>query len=220
MKRTTALFLALILALSLLTGCGFSAGTGGGETSSATVEIGVEEDKIVSAAKTMGEVINLEGAEFRGRSFTDEDFVYLFELNGISYRAAAKLTPQLSEKLFELDINDSSYDDSVAELISSVEINQLDNLTRAIPPQKELDKLVGKTGQELFDDGWTYWFYDLDEMKAGLNSGLFAYEVFFDYDGEPMENTDDFDFYEEFKDLKVKSVTFTGLGDAADPDTE
>ena len=34
-----------------------------------------------------------------------------------------------------------------------------------------------------------------------------------------MRNSD-FDFYEEFKDLKVKSVTFTGLGDAANPDTE
>ena len=111
-------------------------------------------------------------------------------------------------------------DAAVEKLLAPLEVTSLTNLSEQIPPQEELDKLVGKTGQELFDDGWTYWFYDLDEMKAGLNSGLFAYEVLFDYDGEPMENTDDFDFYEEFKDLKVKSVTFTGLGDAANPDTE
>ena len=210
MKRTTALFLALILALSLLTGCGSSAGTGGGETSSATVEIGVEEDKIVSAAKTMGEVINLEGAEFRGRSFTDEDFVYLFELNGISYRAAAKLTPQLSEKLFELDINDSSYDDSVAELISSVEINQLDNLTRAIPPQKELDKLVGKTGQELLDDGWSCYGHNLDTMEFYMHHGLFSYLVVFDGDVDAKEEDED----KMIKALTVKSIAYDDLGEA------
>ena len=38
--------------------------------------------------------------------------------------------------------------------------------------------------------------------------------VKFAYDGEPMENTDDFDFYEAFKDLEVLSVTYDGLGDA------
>ena len=81
--------------------------------------------------------------------------------------------------------------------------------------QEELDKNVGKTGQELFDDGWTYWYYNLEDMEAGLYYKDFAYTVRFEYDGEPMVNSDDFDFYEEFKDLKVSSVTFDGLGDAA-----
>ena len=34
--------------------------------------------------------------------------------------------------------------------------------------------------------------------------------------GEPLENDDDFDFYENFKDLKIRSVTYEGLGDATD----
>ena len=57
--------------------------------------------------------------------------------------------------------------------------------------------------------------YNLEDMEAGLYHGPFSFNVKFAYDGEQMENTDDFDFYEEFKDLKVSSVTYEGLGDAS-----
>ena len=46
----------------------------------------------------------------------------------------------------------------------------------------------------------------------------FAYIVKFAYDGEPMVNSDDFDFYKAFKDLPVTSVTYDGIGDAANMD--
>ena len=47
-----------------------------------------------------------------------------------------------------------------------------------------------------------------------MNHGAFAYTVKFEYKGKQMQNTDDFDFYDKFKNLKVSSVKFEGLGDA------
>ncbi|MBR1454413.1 MAG: hypothetical protein IJ593_07185, partial [Lachnospiraceae bacterium] len=67
---------------------------------------------------------------------------------------------------------------------------------------------------ELFDNDWTYSYYNLEDMEAGLNHGTFSYAVRFNYDGPQMINSDDFDFYKEFADLTIKSVTVSGIGDA------
>ena len=55
-------------------------------------------------------------------------------------------------------------------------------------------------------------------MEAGRNHGPVADIVEGAYDGEPMVNSDDFDFYEAFKNLPVTSVTYDGIGDAANMD--
>lgn len=209
MKRIGTLIAATCLLLLLLTACAQQTAT----ESTASVRFDPAQ------VKTMADVFPFkETGDFQDAT-TETQYIFAFEADGVYYRAEADMPEGLFDEVMSIEY-DEEHDAAVEKLLAPLEVTSLTNLSEQIPPQEELDKLVGKTGQELFDDGWTYWFYDLDEMKAGLNSGLFAYEVFFDYDGEPMENTDDFDFYEEFKDLKVKSVTFTGLGDAANPDTE
>ena len=127
-------------------------------------------------------------------------------------------TARWSEAVWAIEFDDEDKDQKVRDLVSPLEVARLENLTEQIPSQEELDKLVGKTGQDLFDDGWDYYYYNLDEMEAGLNHGPFAYIVKFAYEGEPMVNSDDFDFYEAFKDLPVTSVTYDGIGDAANMD--
>ena len=209
MKRIGTLIAAACLLLLLLTACAQQTAT------ESTASVSFDPGQV----KTMADVFPFkETGDFQDAT-TETQYIFAFEADGVYYRAEADMPEGLFDEVMSIEY-DEEHDAAVEKLLAPLKVTSLTNLSEQIPPQEELDKLVGKTGQELFDDGWTYWFYDLDEMKAGLNSGLFAYEVFFDYDGEPMENTDDFDFYEEFKDLKVKSVTFTGLGDAANPDTE
>ena len=85
-----------------------------------------------------------------------------------------------------------------------------------IPPQEELDKYVGKTGQDLLDDGWTEGYgYNLDDMVFWLYKGPFAYDVVFESD-QKYENTDDFDVWKTIAPLKIKSVTYKGLGNASE----
>ncbi len=144
-----------------------------------------------SQVKTMADVFPFkETGDFQDAT-TETQYIFAFEADGVYYRAEADMPEGLFDEVMSIEY-DEEHDAAVEKLLAPLEVTSLTNLSEQIPPQVELDKL----------------------------SGLFAYEVFFDYDGEPMENTDDFDFYEEFKDLKVKSVTFTGLGDAANPDTE
>ena len=145
-------------------------------------------------------------------SVSEANYVAVLDINGVYYRVVADLPKDVSEKIWNSEFEDR--EKGINELIAPLPIKKIENLSTRIPKQEELDKLIGKTGKELFDDNWTYYYYNLEDMAAGLNHGAFAYDVIFSYDGPQMENTDDFDFYEKFKDLKVKSVRFSGIGDA------
>ena len=145
--------------------------------------------------------------------YTDKNYVVAFRVDGVYYRAIAEIPEDVSAAICKIDLHDKDRGKKERDLVSSLKVN-IENLSDKIPNQKELDKLVGKFGRELFDDGWTYWFYDLKNMTTGMNYGAFAYTVKFEYDGKPMKNTDGFDFYDKFKDLQVSSVKFYGLGDA------
>ena len=168
-----------------------------------------------SRLKTVGDILACDDFENLNESYTDKNYVVAFSVDGAYYRAIAEMPEDVSAAIWKIDLSDKDREKKVRELISPLKVN-IEDLSDKILSQKELDKLVGKVGRELFDNGWTYWFYDLETMTTGMNYGAFAYTVKFEYDGKPMENTDDFDFYDKFKDLRVSSVKFDGLGNATD----
>ena len=203
MKKTIAVLLACLMAMSLLTGCG--AGTAPAAASAAS---GTSEAETPSF-QTIGDVLSYE--ENRQYAYDENYYVYVFEKDGTCYRAVAELTAEVSEALNGLDILNENHDEKMAEIVSPLEISRLENLTEQMPSQEELDALVGKTGQELLDDGWTSGGYNLDEGEFWLNKGAYAYTVTFN---ETVEQTEDFDEYEAIGPLTVKSVVCTGIGDA------
>ena len=207
MKKLTVFILTVAAVLLLLTACGQSAENESDATG------GID----ISQLKTLGDVFGYKDNGDFQEAYSTTSYVLVFNVEGVCYRVTAELPKDVSDAVWALDDSEDK-DQKAAELLAPVEISKVENLSENIPEQSELDKYVGKTGQELFDEGWSYWYYNLDEMEAGLNYGDYNYKVRFDYDGEPMENTDDFDFYEAFKDLTVSSVTFEGIGDAANPE--
>lgn len=207
MKRISSLIAAACMLLLVLTACGQQ------PANESTASVSFDPAQV----KTMADVFPFKEDNEYQDSATETQYIFVFKADDVYYRAIADMPEGLIDEIIDIEYDDD-HDAAVEKLLAPLEVVSLTNLSEQIPPQEELDKLVGRTGQELFDDGWTYWSYDLVEMTAGLYSGLFAYDVVFDYDGEPMENSDDFDFYEEFKDLTVKSVTFSGLGEATSPD--
>ena len=205
-----AITFGLFLAVAFATACSGKTGdTGSSQTAAeSTAETGAETES-GTEEKTMADVLEFPSL---ATSLGSEFFAYVYEQEGTLYRAVTKLTPELSDQLFAVDFDDPEYDQKLNGLLGPLPIDRMDNLTEMIPSQEELDAYVGKTGQELFDEGWFYVSYNLEDMEADMNGGLFVYTVKFDYDGEPMENTEDFDFEEAFRDLKVNSVTYSGLG--------
>ncbi len=209
MKKTLALGLALVAVLMALTACTKTEPSGAGQSA--------PSDFDPASLKTLADVYAASADGETQEGYSETEYVYVFQVNGVYYRAVAQLESDVSKELWDIEYGEDQ-EQKIQALLGPVAVERVENRSEQIPSQEELDKLVGKTGQELFDDGWSYYYYNLEDMETGLYHGPFSYTVCFDYDGEPMENTDDFDFYAEFKDLTVSSVTFSGLGDATNLD--
>lgn len=147
-------------------------------------------------------------------------YVSVYEKDGVYYRAVCLSPDQKTmDALFELDFDDPDREEKELELLKTVHIDRIENLSERIIPQEELDKLIGKTGKELLDDGWIAGgSYDLDEMVFWMDKGMFTYAVQFEKNGVSLVNSDDFNDYEAVQPLIVKSVTFAWLGDATEAD--
>ncbi|HAQ63165.1 MAG TPA: hypothetical protein DCR23_01760 [Ruminococcaceae bacterium] len=203
MKKTMALILSIVLILAVFSGC---AKNTDGETNPS-----FNSSADINSFKTIGDIIN-SGIDSIQSANTDRYYIYVFQAGQDYYRAVSNITPEISQSLFDLDFDDKNYDSKLNKIISPLEIDKLENLSDTVIPQEELDKLVGKTGEELINDGWNAGMgYNLETMEFFLNKGAFEYTVVFD---GKLENSDDFDEEEAIKPLVVKSVTLNGIGDA------
>ena len=216
MKKTIILFLMIMLVMFNLCACG-------GPTKPANNNETIEEAKVIDAGpvdfnpstiKTMGDFYKYKNDEFYNYQdgYTETKYQMAIEINNVYYRATTTLPEGVYEKISQVDFDKK--DDIVKELVLPLPVEKFENLNDMIPSQDEINKYVGKTGKELFDEGWTYMYYNVEDVSAGLCYGPFLYDVVFEYNGTPMVNTDDFDFYKEFGDLKVKSIWYTEVGDA------
>ena len=92
------------------------------------------------------------------------------------------------DALFALEWDAPDRDKQERELLGPIVIDKIENLSEQIPPQSELDKLIGKTGKELLADGWmTSGCYDLEEMVFGMDKGMFSYDVSFESNGVKLD---------------------------------
>ncbi len=210
MKKKMTLLFALILAISLLAGCGGKSGGGAAEATEETFS--TDSLKTMADVLALGETVKEQEEDFHCQNAAVEGKLgYVFNYKGTYYRVTCDLSKDVFEAIMALDYSDEDHDKKYNELISPLEIKSCENLSEQIPPQEELDKLVGKTGEDLVNDGWYSSGYNLEDMEFYLNKDPFLYTVAFD---GKLEQSDDFDEIEAIKPLKVKSVKFTGLGEA------
>jgi len=130
------------------------------------------------------------------------------------YRAIAAISKEDSDAYMKVDFADEDYQEQQNKIVAPLKIDKIEDLSDQLISQEELDKLVGKTGKELVEDGWTYnGSYFLEEMQFELNKGPFVY--MFVFDGSVDEKDyEDYDAEKGTRDMKVKSASFSALGDA------
>ena len=203
MKKVISLMLVLLLAAMLFAGCGKTAGNADTPAQSGAID----------ALKTMGDVSALNCETYQS-TYYEDSVVYAFELDGVYYRASAPVSKETSEALWALDTQNEADKQKELEILNTIGIEKLENLSDQILGRQALDALAGKTGQQLLDEGWTTnGSYMLDKMEIWMNYGPFTYSVFFD--GHVDEaNFETFDVDEDIKPLKVKSAEFLMLGEA------
>ncbi len=203
---------AAAMSVLLLAGCG--TGSAPAAPASETSQPAAASADVTSF-KTIGDIFAANPEE-RERGNTEDTYFIVFDLGGTLYRAYADLPKDVFDQLMALEFDDAEYEEKHRAIAAPLEIRQLDNLTEMIPPQEELDKWIGKTGQDLIDDGWTEGFgYNLADMDFYLNKGPFSYVVRFEKDKEYV-NSDDFDVFKTIAPLTITSVTYDGIGNGAE----
>jgi len=167
----------------------------------------------IEDAKTMGDIL---GLPTYGTSTSPTQVIQAIELNGVVYRVIADLTQEQSDAIFALDMSDPEFDRKYNELVAPLEITRIENVSEIIPTQEQMDVIVGRTGEQLLNDGWTAWYYNAEEDVVGMYHTFFAYKVKFD---KPLGNFDG-EIEDQIKDLTVVEVAYDGIGDVARQDVE
>ncbi len=203
MKKKQLIALLLVLCLcAVMAACGSK--TAPEAPAADTLDVATIGDAMALAAEGTAQNATYENA-----------FVYVFEKDGTYWRLTAALNEEQAAALWELDILDEDYDGKQKELVSPLAVTKCENLNEKKLTDDEMKALVGKTGEDLLNDGWISGMgYNLDTMEFFMEYPPFAYTVVFEAQ-EKLENTDDFDEEEAIRPLKVISVTFDGLGDSA-----
>lgn len=217
MKKNIAIMLAMIMAVACLTACAGapavakdSAGANPEDNRSNDVE--AFRDLV---AATIGDAMSYE-AEGSQYAAYDNMFVYVFTLNNITYRVFSHLDEATFNELMELNMFDEDYAEKFNAIVGPLPIEGFDNLTLMIPTQEELDAFIGKTGEDLLNDGWSSFGFTLYDMQCFMEKGPFSYTVTFDGSFEDPDNPpEDFDEDAFFGPLKVTAIEYTGIGSSA-----
>ena len=208
MKKGFVCVLSLIIVLSLFAACGKQ----GSSDPAPTNNIPASDTLSV---KTIGEALALKGEGVFQSATLGKAYVVVFEKDGVYWRVIAELTPEQHDAIVALDILDENHDEKEKELVSPLTVTKCENLNEMKLSDDDMAALVGKTGAELLDSGWTNGMgYNLDSMEFYLEYAPFTYTVTFEKQ-EQLENTDDFDQEAAVASLKVVSVSFSGLGNSA-----
>ena len=227
MKKNTAVIFAALIFISVFAGCSQPAAAPSSSTpaASSTTALAsssskVEED-ISTTIKTMADVFRVKNNENWMSAYDEHKLCYVFEVNGTFYRASATMKKEVFDGLQGLVSSQEDSPEKREKVLSPLSVDKCENLSRLIPKQEELDKLVGKTGKDLFDAGWDSRGFSLGDPEGQqlyAAKDLFEYTVIFEgkYEGKPINwDTEEFDEGKYFSDKKVKSVKFRGVSDAA-----
>lgn len=195
--------LVLLMTMLVFAGCG-----GSGSNSSDASDV-----PSIESLKTIGDVMALETEDMQSAVYEDV-VVFAFKLGDTYYRVRAAISPDKAQEYFDIDYMDEDHEEKEKAIIAPLEIDSVEDLNDQILSQSELDSLVGKTGQELVEAGWTYnGSHMLEDMEIWMDYGPFLYSVFFD--GEVAEaDYESFEDEEGTKDMKVVSAKFNMLGNA------
>lgn len=196
MKKIIALFLCIIIAVSLVS-CG-------------TADTPKKDAMDLDSIKTLGDYFKLEKDD-GGFGYNNEYYIAVFKIGENTYRVAAKLTESVYNKMEEVDFFDEKRDEKFETILKDVEVFLVEDLEKYVPTDAELDALKGKTGQELLDEdfyecGYNFW----DEQYFYMTQGMIEYKIYFN-EQVTLADGEDLDVEETIKNMTVKKAEFFGF---------
>ena len=161
----------------------------------------------------------LENTEFTGCSMISGSSYSMVVRYGDRWIRVVSDLGEEGLQAYEAILASGDYDNldaRLSELVASLPVSYMEELTGARKTQEELDATVGKTLYELTDEGYEFYSYTFgegnDEVSFDLSYGLFLYHFIMNESSDTaakMAETDD------FGPLTVKSASFAGVSNNA-----
>ena len=142
----------------------------------------------VSSWKTLGDAY-ATATEAPSYSYDDKYWVSMFHAGDAVVRVVANLDEKAAEGLYELNFEDEDYIQKLAEKVGGMELVHAEDVTANQLTQATLDGYVGKTGQDLIDEGFafeSYFLYGGAQTGGSFSKDYFSYE--FTFDGTTAES--------------------------------
>ena len=177
-RKMAAAAITLALATAPLAAC--STGQNGNDASSSASTTQTTTTD-TSSWKTVGDVPVLDGPYSWG--YDDAKFICVFESNGTYYRIIVRLDDEANKRIEQIDWEKGEVERQTLDAISGLPVESIEDLSADMVSQEELDALVGKTGQDLVDEGYvfeSYYMYGGEETGATFCKGCLAYTFTFD----------------------------------------
>lgn len=212
-KTVAAMALALSLTMPLVA-CGGSTSSSEGSDTPAAEESAAETID-VSSWKTLGDALAAKTDDYATASWDEVYYLSVFDTGEQTVRVIAKMDADTYAKISDLDAAADDYDEAFDKVVSALELESAEDLTDEKLSQDELDAYVGKTGQDLVDDGFafsSYFMYGGDETGATMDKGYLAYDVTFDVT-VPEDQTEDEGA--AVMGATVTAIEYAGASDAA-----
>ena len=196
MKKSLIIVLCIALMIAL-TGC--RRGSGSRDQTGA---VGLEFNTVADcyAVKAQEELDSLD----------EQHYVYMFKDNGMLIRVIADVTADVYNKVESLNMDDKDYDVKKRELLSPLAVTKVEDLSGRLLSEQRLKDLIGKTGEELLNEGLKVFAYHGDEggSQVIMETTVAQYLITFD---DPNYKIGDDVSDKKIRKLEVIKAQYYGL---------
>ena len=210
-KFVAALALAAALMATPLIACTGNGDGGSGSNESGSGEATQTDGTDTSSWKTLADAFAVAD-ESKSSGYDETNYITVLTGGDRYYRVIAEADTDVLAQTDELDFFDEDYNKKYNAIVGSLNIKSVEDITDQLITEND-PAYVGKTGQELVDDGFVfvgYMGYGGDETYATFDKGYFEYEFTFD-----VTVTDDMDEGAAIMDVASTAVQMSSTSDEA-----
>ena len=156
--------------------------------------------------KTMGDAFGVISDDHDIGANGDQ-FICVLKDKDACYRLFANMPADIKDKFYEISIFDEDCTKQQMDLVKDLEVAAVQDLTKKIVAQKELDKFVGKTVDDLEKAGYEQsgWEFDGENGIFFYRKDMIAYNVEFN---EKLPEDADFSEDGAMDGFTIKSMTY------------
>ena len=171
-----------------------------------------------SVELTLGDFLDL-GADSPMSSYSSEQFVYGYILDGVPMRVTAGMNEEIYDALWNLEYDDD-YEKNFHDLVADLPVLNVEDLSGEVISQEELDAFVGMKGEEVLAQGFNLNGYSYSEEETVFFMDYASFDYAFEFEEiMPDEAEDPYALVDGMtvKGARLEGMTYDAVSTHDDP---